>query len=162
MRPTRWWKPGLTRSALNLPSTRPSVWPWWKRLKPGLRSMPIRGLESINRALHQFGDRWRKAGHVGEKSYELQPLWEASHWGWQPSCSKRHRPRARVCRQAMIEEAVALGADPVLRIDAIKVLQQRWQAEAHVVPLDRRQEQKLWDAFRKPIDEAFNRKTAGA
>jgi hypothetical protein len=28
------------------------------------------------------------------------------------------------------------------------------------VPLDRKQEQKLWDAFRKPIDDAFNRKTA--
>jgi len=28
------------------------------------------------------------------------------------------------------------------------------------VPLDRRHEQKLWDAFRAPIDEAFNRKTA--
>jgi hypothetical protein len=27
------------------------------------------------------------------------------------------------------------------------------------VPLDRKQEQKLWDAFRKPIDDAFNRKT---
>jgi hypothetical protein len=39
-------------------------------------------------------------------------------------------------------------------------LQQKWQAEAHAIPLDRRQEQALWDAFRKPIDEAFNRKTA--
>ena len=28
------------------------------------------------------------------------------------------------------------------------------------MPIDRRHEQKLWDAFRKPIDEAFNRKTA--
>jgi ATP-dependent RNA helicase SUPV3L1/SUV3 len=27
------------------------------------------------------------------------------------------------------------------------------------VPLDRKQEQKLWEAFRKPIDEAFERKT---
>ena len=27
------------------------------------------------------------------------------------------------------------------------------------MPLDRRHEQKLWDAFRKPIDDAFNRKT---
>jgi ATP-dependent RNA helicase SUPV3L1/SUV3 len=27
------------------------------------------------------------------------------------------------------------------------------------VPLDRRHEQKLWDAFRKPIDDAFERKT---
>jgi hypothetical protein len=44
-------------------------------------------------------------------------------------------------------------------VDAVKALQQRWQAEAHGVPIDRRQEQKLWDAFRKPIDDAFNRKT---
>jgi hypothetical protein len=42
----------------------------------------------------------------------------------------------------------------------VKSLQQRWQAEAQSVPLDRKQEQKLWDAFRKPIDDAFNRKTA--
>jgi hypothetical protein len=60
----------------------------------------------------------------------------------------------------MIEEATALGAAAQLRIDAVKALQQRWQAEAQAVPLDRKQEQKLWDAFRKPIDEAFNRKGA--
>ena len=28
------------------------------------------------------------------------------------------------------------------------------------MPLDRKHEQKLWDAFRKPLDDAFNRKTA--
>jgi ATP-dependent RNA helicase SUPV3L1/SUV3 len=59
----------------------------------------------------------------------------------------------------MIEEAKVLGAAPQLRIDAVKSLQQRWQAEAQTVPLDRKQEQKLWDAFRKPIDDAFQRKT---
>jgi hypothetical protein len=61
-------------------------------------------------------------------------------------------------RHAMIDEALALGAAPQLRIDAVKSLQQRWQAEAQAVPLDRKHEQKLWDAFRKPIDEAFARK----
>ena len=45
-------------------------------------------------------------------------------------------------------------------MDAVKALQQRWQAEAQAVPLDRRHEQKLWDAFRKPLDEAFGRKSA--
>ena len=59
----------------------------------------------------------------------------------------------------MIDEAKALGAAPQLRVDAVKALQQRWQAEAQAVPLDRKHEQKLWDAFRKPIDEAFNRKS---
>jgi hypothetical protein len=59
----------------------------------------------------------------------------------------------------MIEEARGLGDATVLRIDAVKALQQRWQSEAHSVPIDRRHEQKMWDAFRKPIDEAFNRKS---
>lgn len=116
--------------------------------------------KSINRALHQFGDRWREGGHVGEKLFaELQPLWkQAISAAAAPLEAAQKDSLAR--RHAMIDEATALGAAPALRIDAIKALQQRWQAEAQTVPLDRKHEQKLWDAFRKPIDEAFNRKTA--
>ncbi len=116
--------------------------------------------KGFNRILHQFGDRWREGGHVGEKVFaELQPLWKAA-------ISDAAAPLEAVQadslaqRHAMIEEAKVLGAAPVLRMDAVKALQQRWQAQAHTVPMDRRQEQKLWDAFRKPIDDAFNRKTA--
>ena len=116
--------------------------------------------KAINRALHQFGDRWREGGHVGEKLFaELQPLWkQAISAAAAPLESAQKESLAR--RHAMIDEAVALGAAPTLRIDAVKALQQRWQAEAQAVPLDRKHEQKLWDAFRKPIDEAFNRKSA--
>jgi len=116
--------------------------------------------KGFNRILHQFGDRWRDGGHVGEKVFaELQPLWKAA-------ISNAAAPLEAVqaeslaLRHAMIEEAKVLGDAPMLRIDAVKALQQRWQAVAHTVPMDRRQEQKLWDAFRKPIDDAFNRKTA--
>ena len=114
----------------------------------------------FSRVLHQFGDRWRDAGHVGEKMFaELQPLWLAAITGAAaPLEALQEQSLGR--REAMIEEARLLGAAPVLRIDAVKALQQRWQAEAHAVPMDRRQEQKLWDAFRKPIDDAFERKTA--
>ncbi len=116
--------------------------------------------KSVNRALHQFADRWRDGGHVGEKIFaELQPQWkQAFAAAAAPLEAAQKGSLAR--RHAMIEEAVALGAAPQLRIDAVKALQQRWQAEAQTVPLDRKQEQKLWDAFRKPIDEAFNRKSA--
>jgi hypothetical protein len=48
----------------------------------------------------------------------------------------------------------------MLRVDAVKALQQSWQTEAQSVPMDRRIEQKMWEAFRKPIDEAFSRKTS--
>ena len=116
--------------------------------------------KGFNRILHQFGDRWREGGHVGEKAFaELQPLWKAAINGAAAPLEALQK-RSLLTRQAMIEEAKVLGAQPELRIDAVKALQQRWQAETHVVPMERRQEQKLWDAFRKPIDDAFNRKTA--
>lgn len=115
--------------------------------------------KGFSRVLHQFGDRWREAGHIGEKMFaELQPLWKAAidHAAEPLETLQKLSLEAR---HAMIDEAKALGAEAMLRIDAVKALQQRWQAEAHRVPIDRRHEQKLWDAFRKPIDEAFNRKT---
>jgi hypothetical protein len=111
------------------------------------------------RELHAFSERWREAGHLSEKAFaEMQPIWKAAmheaHAGLEAA-----QAQSVSRRQALIEEAVALGAAPQLRIDAVKALQQRWQAEAHAVPLERKQEQKLWDAFRKPIDEAFARKS---
>ncbi len=116
--------------------------------------------KGIHRALYQFGDRWRESGHIGEKLFaELQPLWkQAIAAAAAPFEAAQKESLAR--RHAMIEEAAVLGAAPALRIDAVKALQQRWQGEAQSVPLDRKHEQKLWDAFRKPIDEAFNRKSA--
>nr|MDP2192425.1 DUF349 domain-containing protein [Rhodoferax sp.] len=116
--------------------------------------------KGFNRLLHQFGDRWRDGGHVGEKAFaELQPLWKVAINAAAAPLEALQKCSLAL-RLAMIEEAKVLGAAPELRIDVVKALQQRWQAEAHGVPMERRQEQKLWDAFRKPIDDAFNRKTA--
>ena len=112
------------------------------------------------RDIHQFSERWRNAGHLSEKAYaELQPQWKAvihAAAGRLEIAQKESTQR----RQALIEEARLLGASPQLRIDAVKTLQQRWQQEAQALPLDRKSEQKLWEAFRKPIDEAFERKGA--
>ena len=110
------------------------------------------------RAIHQFESRWREAGHLSEKAYaEMQSTWkEALNAAQAPLVAVQKQSLER--RHAMIDEAGVLGAAPQLRIDAVKALQQRWQAEAQAVPLDRKHEQKLWDAFRKPIDDAFNRK----
>jgi ATP-dependent RNA helicase SUPV3L1/SUV3 len=116
--------------------------------------------KGFNRILHQFSERWREAGHLSEKAFaELQPLWKET-MGAAAAPLETIQKQSLASRQAMIEESSVLGAAPVLRIDAVKALQQRWQAEAHAIPLERRLEQKLWDAFRKPIDDAFNRKTA--
>ncbi|MBX9959975.1 MAG: DUF349 domain-containing protein [Burkholderiaceae bacterium] len=116
--------------------------------------------KAFGRELHQFAERWRDAGHLSEKAFaELQPQWKAAMAAASAPLDAVQKESLQR-RQAMIEEATQLGAAAQLRIDAVKALQQRWQAEAHAVPLDRRQEQKLWDAFRKPLDEAFARKSA--
>lgn len=115
--------------------------------------------KAMLRALRQFGERWRESGHIGEKLFaELQPLFKQAMAAAEAPLQAAQKASLDR-RHAMIDEAVALGAAASLRIDAVKALQQRWQAEAQGVPLDRKHEQKLWDAFRKPLDEAFNRKS---
>ena len=115
--------------------------------------------KGVARQLHQFAQRWRESGHLSEKMFaELQPQWKAAiHAAHEPLELVQKASLER--RNALIAEAQLLGAAPTLRIDAVKALQQRWQEEAHTVVLDRRLEQKLWDAFRLPIDEAFARKS---
>lgn len=129
----------------------------WAAAHPG----PEHGdWKAFNRAIHQFSERWREAGHLSEKAFaELQPQWKDAI-GRAAAPLDQAQKQSVERRHALIDEARALGEAPMLRIDAVKALQQRWQAEAQAVPLDRKQEQKLWDAFRKPIDDAFNRKTA--
>ena len=110
------------------------------------------------RALHAFSERWRNAGHLGEKLFaELQGQWKQL---MQQAHERLEQAQAQSTarRRALIDEAQALATAEHWRIDAVKDLQKRWQVEAHAVPLDRRQEQKLWDAFRQPIDAAFERK----
>ncbi len=112
------------------------------------------------RALHQFADRWRNAGHLSEKAFgEMQGQWK----GIFKAAAARLEAAQKASierRQAMITEAREVAAAPALRVDAVKALQQRWQVEAQSVPLDRKTEQKLWEVFRAPLDEAFQRKGA--
>jgi hypothetical protein len=112
------------------------------------------------RALHQFADRWRNAGHLSEKAFgEMQGQWK----GIFKAAAARLEAAQKASidrRQALIQEAQEVAAAPALRVDAVKALQQRWQVEAQSVPLDRKTEQKLWEVFRAPLDEAFQRKGA--
>ena len=112
------------------------------------------------RALRQFGQRWRDGGHIGEKLFaELQTAWkEAIHAAEAPLKAKQKESIAR--REALISEAKSLQDGGVFSVDAIKSLQHQWQTLAQDVPLERKLEQKLWDAFRAPLDALFERKSA--
>jgi len=111
------------------------------------------------RELHQFSERWRNSGHLSEKTFaEMQAQWKAA-MSLAHAALEQAQQASVSLRRAMIEEAKQLAAVPMLRIDAVKALQQRWQVESQAVALDRKLAQKLWDAFRQPLDEAFQRKT---
>ncbi|MCX7742023.1 MAG: DUF349 domain-containing protein [Tepidimonas sp.] len=112
------------------------------------------------RALHAMAERWRQAGHVGEKVFaELQAQWKEAMVAAHARLEAAQADSVQR-RQALIAEAQALAAEPRLRLDAVRALQQRWQEEAQRVPLERRQEQKLWEAFRAAVDAAFARRQA--
>ena len=111
------------------------------------------------RELHQFSERWRNSGHLSEKTFaEMQVQWKAAMSSAHAALDQA-QAASIAYRRAMIEEAKQLASATVLKIDAVKALQQRWQHESQAVALDRKLAQKLWDAFRQPLDEAFQRKT---
>ena len=112
------------------------------------------------RELHGFSERWRQAGHLSEKAFaDIQPQWKTAMVKAHERLEAAQK-QSLVRRQTLISDAQALVEQAGVRIDDVKALQQRWQAEAQAVPLDRRQEQKLWEAFRQPIDAFFARKPA--
>ncbi len=79
--------------------------------------------KGMNRALYQFGDRWRESGHVGEKLFaELQPLWKQAHGLLPLRPWKLRRRQAWQRRHAMIDEAAPWVRRLCLRIDAVKSL----------------------------------------
>ncbi len=111
------------------------------------------------RDIHGFSERWRTAGHVAEKAFDdLQKQWrDAIHEAAQPLETAQQASLA--LRQSLIADAQGL-AETGLRMDVVRGLQQRWQAEAQRVPLERKLEQKMWEAFRGAIDAAFAAKSA--
>jgi len=61
-------------------------------------------------------------------------------------------------REAIIEEAAAIDPHDRHAIDAMRTLQQRWQEHARALPLERKNEQALWQRFRAVCDDVFHRR----
>lgn len=110
-----------------------------------------------NKALQALQDKWRHAGHLGDKAFaELQPLWKNAFADASRALADA-RTQSTLVRQRLIQQATELAGTDPLPIAAVKAVQRDWQTESQRVPLDRKHEQRLWDAFRKPLDEAFTR-----
>lgn len=116
--------------------------------------------KAVNRTLRGFAQRWRAGGHVSEKVYaEIFPKWKVALAA--ASAPLEAVQQASIAkRQQLIEQAQALGEADGLDIKAIQALQNAWKEEAQRVPLERKREQRMWNRFRKPLDDIFSRRDA--
>lgn len=58
-------------------------------------------------------------------------------------------------REQLIEETVKLNPADRHTLDTLRALQERWQEHAKSLPLERKQEQALWQRFRAACDAVF-------
>ncbi len=113
--------------------------------------------KQVQRDLNQFVEQWRHCGHLNEKAFsQILPRWKAALKAAEAPLQAVTRDNIAE-RKRLIDEAKALSEQTPLPIDAIKDLQSRWQQVSQHIAIDRRLSQKLWEAFRQPIDEAFAR-----
>lgn len=113
--------------------------------------------KQVQRDLNHFVEQWRHCGHLNEKAFgQILPRWKAALKAAEAPLQAATRDNIAE-RKRLIDEAKALSEQSPLPIDAIKDLQSRWQQVSQHLAIDRRLSQKLWEAFRQPIDEAFAR-----
>lgn len=78
----------------------------------------------------------------------------------QPLAAARAAEIAR--RESLISEAARLDSNERGAMDALRALQARWQELAKALPLERADEQALWQRFREACDTFFARRKAVA
>jgi hypothetical protein len=61
-------------------------------------------------------------------------------------------------REEMIAEVGMLDPADRLSLDSIRIIQQRWQDHAKAFPLERKDEQNLWQKFRASCDQFFDQR----
>ena len=119
---------------------------------------------AIERWLRETDHAWRE-GELGSVDPGAWKKLDAKLKAALARCATRlsaARDKAKAGRQALIDEAVALGAKAMDR-DApsqVKAIQARWQEQAKALSLAQRDERALWEQFRAACDAVFNARDA--
>lgn len=101
---------------------------------------------------------WKKIGHVDRKErVRLDKEFDTLLNSLKAPLEQRQQEEIH-SREKMIAEVEALDIFQKSAQDQLRSLQQRWQLQAIAVPLQRRDEQKLWERFRAACDAVFEKK----
>ena len=106
---------------------------------------------------------WQRMGHMDRKDRKrfdsefdelMKPLLVLLKGQWQREIERR---------ESLIMEAEQINASDRSAIDRVRKLQERWQELAKAMPLERKDDQALWQRFRTACDAVFaGRKEAAA
>ena len=98
---------------------------------------------------------WQRIGHMDRKDRKRldADFIKAIELLQQPLQRRWNQEIAR--RNAMIAEVEQFTADDRKALDRVRVLQQQWQEYAKAIPLERKDEQALWQRFRLACNAVF-------
>lgn len=106
----------------------------------------------------EIQQEWKKLGPVDRKDKaRLETAFEDLLSSLKAPLEQRQKEEI-LSREKMIAEVESLDATQKSSIDQLRSLQQRWQLQAAMVPLQRKDEQKLWEHFRAACDGIFEKK----
>ncbi len=105
--------------------------------------------------LDRMRQAWRQLGTLDRKDKKrLDLAFDAALDRLaEPLAAQRSREVAQ--REKLIAEAANLNPQERGTLDAVRDLQERWQQHSRAMPLERRQEQQLWQRFREQCDTVF-------
>ncbi len=118
-----------------------------------------KAIAAFSSQMHQL---WRHLGPIDRKEKKIidTEFEAAMHLLSEPLAAQREIEIS--AREKMIAEAGGLNPADRRSIDAVKALQERWQERAKALPLDRKDEQALWQRFRGACDTVFNKRKEAA
>lgn len=98
---------------------------------------------------------WQRLGPIGRREKKLADGEFASAMRAlsEPLAAQQEIEMAR--REKLIAEAIGLSPTDRKSLDALRTLQERWQERAKSLPLERNDEQALWQRFRNACDAVF-------
>jgi hypothetical protein len=112
-------------------------------------------LQKLTQAWHHLGpiDRKEKKRLDGEFAQAIAPMQA-------PLADRRQQEIGR--REELINKVTALNPAERHAVDTLRGLQDKWQEAARALPLERKDEQALWQRFRAACDAVFAKRKEGA
>jgi exonuclease SbcC len=107
-------------------------------------------------------ESWQRLGPIDRKEKKSSDAEFAKVMGLlsEPLAARRQIEIAR--REKLIAEASELNPADRRALDALRALQERWQEYAKSLPLERKDEQALWQRFRGACDAVFAKRKEAA